>query len=124
MGFSRNSTTPVQEVKDNLAQGAIYFKNAGTAAARGTRDAATPRVNVVMSKVGLRKTRTRRWPLVAAAIGAGIAAGGAAAYMWYRRRTESIGESLLADEMLDDTERNPRITDEAINEELIEHVSR
>ncbi|WP_026931492.1 hypothetical protein [Glycomyces tenuis] len=124
MGFSRNSTTPAREVKDNLTQGAVYLKNAGVAAARGTREAATPKVNVVLTKVGLRKQRPNRWPWVVGAIGAGVAAGGAAAYMWYRRRTETIGESLLADELLDDTEQNPRITDEAINEELIEHARR
>ncbi|WP_026923251.1 hypothetical protein [Glycomyces arizonensis] len=124
MGFSRNSTTPAKEVKDNLTQGAVCFKNAGVAAARGTRDAAAPKVNGMLMKAGLRKPQPRRWPLVAAVIGAGVAVGGAAAYMWYRKRTESIGESLLADELLDDTERNPRITDEAINEELIEHVHR
>ena len=124
MGFSRNSTTPAREVKDNLAQGAVYFKNAGMLAARGTRDAAAPRVNGVLTRVGLRKQRSRRWPWVAGAIGAGVAAGGAAAYLWYRRRTESIGESLLADELLEDAEHNPQITDEAINEELIEHANR
>lgn len=124
MGFSRNTITPGQEVKDNLAQGAVCFRNAGAAAARGTREAATPRVNVMLEKVGLRKQRPRRWPWVVGAIGAGLAAGGAAAYMWYRRRTETIGESLLADELLEDAERSPRITDEAINEELIENVRR
>jgi hypothetical protein len=124
MGFSRNSMTPAMEVRDNLAQGAFYLKNAGAAAARGTREAATPKVNVMLTKVGLRKQQQRRWPWVAGAIGAGVVAGAAAAYMWYRRRTESIGESLLADELLDDTEQNPHITDEAINEELIEHVRR
>ncbi len=123
MGLSRNSTTPVQEVKDSLAQGAVHFKNAGVAAARGTREAATPRVNGMLTKVGLKKRRTRRWPWVAGAIGAGVAAGGAAVYMWYRKRTESIGESLLADELLDES-ASPRITDEAINEELIEHAHR
>ncbi|GAB3647488.1 hypothetical protein GCM10028833_11360 [Glycomyces tarimensis] len=125
MGFSRNATTPVQEVKDNLSKGAVYLKDAGTAAARGTREAAVPRVNVVLTKVGLRKSRARRWPWVAGAIGSGIALGGAAAYMWYRRRSESIGESLLAEELLDEPERErPQITDEEINEELIDRVSR
>jgi len=56
------------------------------------------------------------------AIGAGLALGGAAAYLWYRQRTESIGEALLADELLDDSELNNR--DRALTEELVESVTR
>ncbi|MCH7229550.1 hypothetical protein L0U85_01535 [Glycomyces sp. L485] len=110
--------------KDNLSKGAVYLKDAGVAAAKGTREAAGPKVYVMLTKVGLKKARARRWPWVAGAIGAGIAVGGAAAYLWYRQRTQSIGESLLADELLDDAEEGPQITDEAINQELIERVSR
>ena len=124
MGFSRNSTTPAKEVKDNLNRGAIHFKHAGVAAAKGTRDAASPRVNVLLTKVGLKKARARKWPWVAGAIGAGVAAGGAVAYLWYRQRSESIAESLLTDELLDEPEDSPQITDEAINEELINNVTR
>ena len=124
MGFSRNSTTPVKEVKDNLSKGAIHLRDASVAAARGTRDAAAPKVNVMLTKVGIRKAKARKWPWVAGAVGAGVAVGGAIAYLLYRQRTESIGESLLADELLDDTEEGPHITDEAINQELIEKVSR
>ncbi|WP_157930512.1 hypothetical protein [Glycomyces xiaoerkulensis] len=130
MGFSRNSTAPVKEVRENLTQGATSFKRAGSAAARGTREAAAPRVNVVLTKVGLKKRRAPKWPWVAAGVGAGVtAAAGAVAYLMYRRRSESLGESLLADELLDDTEeaerrQQPQITDEAINEELVDSVSR
>jgi hypothetical protein len=57
------------------------------------------------------------------AIGAGLALGGAAAYLWYRQRTETIGEALLADELLDDTElRNNN--DRALTEELVDSVTR
>ncbi|THV41599.1 hypothetical protein [Glycomyces buryatensis] len=123
MGFSRNTTTSAQEVKDNLSQGATYLRNAGAAAARGTRDAAAPRVNVVLAKVGLRKAPAPKWPWVVGAIGAGIAVGGAVAYLWYRQRTETIGEALLADEMLDDTD-GPHVTDAQITDELVDSVTR
>lgn len=129
MGFSRNSTTPVKEVKENLSQGVTSLKRAGVAAARGTRETAGPKVQVMLTRVGVRKRRARRWPWALGAAGAAVAAGGAVAYMMYRRRSESIGESLLADELLDDTEEaarrgQPRITDEAINEELVDSVTR
>ncbi|GAB3226270.1 hypothetical protein GCM10027447_16300 [Glycomyces halotolerans] len=129
MGFSRSSATPVREVRDNLSQGMSYIRNAGAAAARGTRDAATPRVYAVLERTGIRKQRSARWPWVAGAIGAGVAVGSALAYLLYRQRTETIGESLLADELLDDSQESerrgqPQITDEQINEELVERASR
>ncbi|MCD0443478.1 hypothetical protein LO763_07540 [Glycomyces sp. A-F 0318] len=120
MGFSRHSTTPAREAADHFTQGVTSLKHAGAVAARGTRDAAAPRVNVVLAKVGLKKPPARKWPWVAGAIGAGLALGGAAFYMWYRQRTESIGEALLADELLDD----PGIEDRALSEELVDSVSR
>ncbi|PRY60496.1 hypothetical protein B0I28_102100 [Glycomyces artemisiae] len=120
MGFSRRSATPTREAVDHFKHGVTSFKDAGFAAARGTRDAAAPKVNVVLTKVGLRKPPAPKWPWVAGAIGAGLAVGGAVAYLWYRRRTESIGEQLLADELLDDTE----LDDRALHEELVDSASR
>ena len=124
MGSSRKSTTPVKEVKENFSKGACLLKHAGAAAARGTRDATAPRVNVFLTKVGLKRARARKWPWVVGAIGAGLVASGAVAYLWYRQRSESLAESLLTEELLDDTEDGPQITDEAINEELINNVTR
>lgn len=120
MGFSRRSTTPAREAVDHFKHGVNAFRDAGVAAAKGTREAATPRVNVVLTKVGLRKPPARKWPWVAGAIGAGLAIGGAVAYLWYRQRSESIGEQLLADELLDE----PELNDRALQEELVESVSR
>jgi len=120
MGFSRHSTTPAREAVDHFTQGVHSLKNAGYAAARGTREAAAPRVNVVLAKVGLRKPPAPKWPWVVGAVGAGLALGGAAFYLWYRQRTESIGEALLADELLDDTELDER----ALTDELVDSVSR
>jgi hypothetical protein len=54
------------------------------------------------------------------AIGAGLALGGAAAYVLYRQRTESIGEALLADELLDDND----LDDRALTDELVDSVTR
>jgi len=120
MSFSRHSTTPSREAVDQFTQGVNSLKNAGFAAARGTREAAAPKVNVVLAKVGLRKQRAPKWPLVVGTIGAGLALGGAAFYLWYRQRSESIGESLLADELLDDSELNDR----ALTEELVDSITR
>ncbi|SDE48035.1 hypothetical protein [Glycomyces harbinensis] len=120
MGFSRHATTPAREAVDHFTQGVTSLKHAGYAAARGTRDAAAPRVNVVLTKVGLKKPPAPKWPWVAGAIGAGLALGGAAFYVWYRQRTESIGEQLLADELLDDSE----LDDRALSEELVDSVTR
>ena len=120
MGFSRRSTTPTREAVDHFKHGVNSFRDAGAAAARSTRQAAGPRVNVVLAKVGLRKPPARKWPWVAGAVGAGLAIGGAVAYVWYRQRTESIGEQLLADELLDD----PTLDDRALQEELVDSVSR
>ncbi|MBO3734140.1 hypothetical protein [Glycomyces niveus] len=123
MGFSRHATTPRKEAVDHFTQGVTSLKHAGVAAARGTKEAAAPKVNVVLTKVGLRKPPARKWPWVLGAIGAGLALGGAAAYLWYRQRTETIGEALLADELLDDTElRNNN--DRALTEELVDSVTR
>jgi hypothetical protein len=120
MGFSRHATTPAKEAVDQFTQGVSSLKKAGFAAAKGTKEAAVPRVNVVLTKVGLRKAPAPKWPWVIGAIGAGLAVGGAAAYLWYRQRRESIGEALLADELLDDTELNDR----ALTEELVDSVTR
>lgn len=122
MGFSRHATTPAKEAVDHFTQGVTSLRNAGYAAAKETKKAAAPKVNVVLAKVGLRKPPARKWPWVVGAIGAGLAIGGAAAYVWYRQRTESIGEALLADELLDDTELDDR--DRALTEELVDSVTR
>ena len=125
MGFSRHATTPTREAVDHFTQGVTSLRNAGAVAARGTRDAAAPRVNVVLTKVGLKKPPAAKWPWVAGAIGAALALGGAAFYVWYRQRTESIGEALLADELLDDSELdNPRIEERVLSEELVDSVTR
>ncbi|WP_199040186.1 hypothetical protein [Glycomyces salinus] len=128
MGFSRKSTAPAREVRDNLSQGVSHLKNAGVAAAKGTRDAAGPRVEVMLTKVGIRKKQAAKWPWVAGAISVGVAAGGALAYLIYRRRTESMGEALLADELLDETEEpsrdDPRLQDPQLGEELVDSVTR
>ncbi|HEX2145687.1 MAG TPA: hypothetical protein VHG10_14395 [Glycomyces sp.] len=120
MGFSRHATTPAKEAVDHFTQGMHSLKSAGYFAAKGTKEAAVPKVNVALTKVGLRKPPAPKWPWVLGAIGAGLAVGGAAAYLWYRQRTESIGEALLADELLDDTE----LDDRALTEELVDSVSR
>ncbi|WP_156036849.1 hypothetical protein [Glycomyces sp. NRRL B-16210] len=105
---------------DHFQQGVNSLKSAGFAAARGTRDAAAPKVNVVLTKVGLKKPPAPKWPWVAGAIGTGLALGGAAFYLWYRQRTESIGEALLAEELLDDA----NLDDRALTEELVDSVTR
>jgi hypothetical protein len=122
MGFSRHATTPKKEAVDHFTQGVTSLKRAGYAAAKGTREAAAPKINVVLAKVGLRKPPAPKWPWAVGAIGAGLALGGAAAYMWYRKRSESIGEALLADELLDDTELKDR--DRALTDELVDSVTR
>jgi hypothetical protein len=122
MGFSRQATTPAREAVDHFTQGVTSLRNAGYAAAKETKKAAVPKVNKALTKVGLRKPPARKWPWVVGAIGAGLAIGGAAAYVWYRQRTESIGEALLADELLDDTE--PEERDRALTEELVDSVTR
>lgn len=128
MGFSRKSTTPGREVRESLSQGVAHLRNAGVAAAKGTRDAAGPKVEVMLTKVGLKKKQAPKWPWVAGAVGIGIAAGGALAYLLYRRRTESIGEALLADELLEEAERpshdDPRLQDSHLAEELVDSVTR
>jgi hypothetical protein len=125
MGFSRHVTTPTREAVDHFTQGVNSFKHAGVAAARGTREAAAPKVNVVLTKVGLRKPPAPKWPWVVGAVGAGLALGGAAFYVWYRQRTETIGEALLADELLDDRElEDGKLHDRALTEELVDSVPR
>lgn len=124
MGFSRHSTTPAREAVDHFQQGVNSLKSASFAAARGTRDAAAPKVNVVLTKVGLKKPPAPKWPWAAGAIGAGLALGGAAFYLWYRRRTESIGEALLAEELLDDARLDANLDDRALTEELVDSVTR
>ncbi|MEU6860831.1 hypothetical protein AB0B28_18385 [Glycomyces sp. NPDC046736] len=120
MGFSRHATTPRREAVDHFTQGVTSLKNAGFAAARGTRDAAAPKVNVVLAKVGLKKPPAPKWPWVAGAVGAGLALGGAAFYLWYRQRSESIGEALLAEELLDEADLDDRV----LSEQLVDSVTR
>jgi hypothetical protein len=43
--------------------------------------------------------------------------------VWYRQRTESIGEALLADELLDDSELDNN-RNQALTEELVDSVTR
>jgi hypothetical protein len=123
MGFSRNHTTSAQEVKEGIAQGVAHLRTAGAAAARGTKDAAAPRVNLVLTKVGLKKSKPRRWPWVAAAIGAGVAVGGAVGYILYARRSEAIGEALLAEELLEDADR-ARAREAERSDELVDSAAR
>ncbi|MFC4334889.1 hypothetical protein [Salininema proteolyticum] len=100
MGFCRKSPA---SVKDSLAESARHFKDAAVSAGGQARDAATPRVQMVVNKLGVPRKKKTNWPAVAAAVSIGAVLAGAVTYLAYRRRTERIGEQLLADEILDDT---------------------
>ncbi|WP_025273455.1 hypothetical protein [Haloglycomyces albus] len=113
MGFCRKSST--NAVKDSLSQGATHFKNAAVTASDQAREAAAPKMRAVMVKFGnsSSQAKQRNWPVIVGFASLGAVVAGAVTYWAYKRRTERMGEELLADEILDDSESWDRADAEA-----------